>query len=505
MKNKKRSSKNLRINTRIVWSAVLAIMIPIIIIASFSTVFVQMFSSYLNLSSVTTNSYGIVNQVQWSQTLYSISNELSRTDNSMDDKKANIKSFVAPLEQLNSSIYIEDESGIIYSTENGEDIFKKANELVPVDKSNNLNYYGNNGLVILNHTQSNEQSYLILVVNPDYSVNDINQHLSITELRNLILSRTGLVVLTIVGLFAIAIIVVSFITTKTIVTPIKKIAKGADEIARGNLDYEIDYDSTNELGQTVNSFNEMRLRLKEYLENDRYNAQQRKILVAGIAHDLRTPLTSAKGYAEGLIDGIADTPEKQQHYLKTIRSSIDNTEKIIDDLLAYSKMDLDSYELNLTDVSVKEFFDDGSAELKARLDEAGFSFIYRCNCNEKTTLSLDVDSFVRVINNVVSNSIKYKKEDVKGEFQLSINEYERTVIIEMKDNGPGVDSQSLKHIFDIMYRADKARSKVSDGSGLGLSICRQIIELHGGSIWASSKPNNGLSIFISLPKKGDII
>ena len=84
---------------------------------------------------------------------------------------------------------------------------------------------------------------------------------------------------------------------------------------------------------------------------------------------------------------------------------------------------------------------------------------------------------------------------------MALNEYERSVILEISDNGIGVDKQNLTKIFDVMYRTDPARTKVSDGSGLGLSVCRQIVELHGGTIWATGRKGNGLSIFISLPKR----
>lgn len=501
---KKRSSKNLKINTRIVLTSVLAILIPIIIIASFSTVFIQTISSYFNFSTVTTNTYSTINQIQWSQTMWSITNEL--TDSEGDEQKLeNLKSFVAPLERLNSLIYIECDEKVFYATNGDDKIIEKAKALVDMDKSKNLNYFGYNGLVIVNHVHSDAHNYLITIVNDDYTVNDISQRLSIKGFTNLLLGRTGIIVLIIVALFAIAIACVSFISSKTIVKPIKKIAEGANEIARGNLDYNIDYDSTNELGQTVNAFNDMRLRLKESIENQNKVQEERRVLVAGIAHDLRTPLTSAKGYAEGLLDGIADTPEKKEHYIKTVCQSINDTEKILDELLTVSRLELNGYELNTVDVGIKEFFDDGVNEIKIILDKAGFDFEYECNCSDNAVVSLDVDKFVRVISNIISNSIKYSKPDVKGKVVFSINEYEKSVIIELADNGIGVGKESITKIFDIMYRTDPARTSVADGSGLGLSVCKQIVELHRGIIWASSKLGEGLSIFISLPKvTGDI-
>lgn len=496
---KKRSSRNLTVNTRIVLTSVLAIVIPIIIIASFSTVLVQTIASYFNFSTVTTNTYSTINQIQWSQTMWSITNELTGNESEKEILE-NLTSFAAPLEKLNSLIYIERDGEVFYATNGDSGITEKAERLVEFDKDKNLNYFGYNGLVIVNHAKSDANRYLIIIVNDDYTVNDLTKRVSIKGFTNLLLGRTGIIVLIIVALFAIAISFISFISSKTIVKPIKKIADGANEIARGNLDYNIDYESTNELGQTVHAFNDMRLRLKESIENQNKVQEERQVLVAGIAHDLRTPLTSAKGYAEGLLDGIADTPEKKEHYVKTICQSINETEKILDDLLTVSRLELKGYELNTVDVKIKEFFDDGVAEIKIILDKADFDFEYECNCSDDAAVSLDVDKFVRVINNIISNSIKYTNPDVKGKIKFSINEYERSVIIELADNGIGVDRDSVSKIFDLMYRADSARTNVADGSGLGLSVCKQIVELHRGIIWASSKLGEGLSVFISLPK-----
>lgn len=500
MKKNKRSSKNLKINTRIVLTSVLAIVIPIVIIATFSTVFINTISSYFNFSSVTTNSYSAINQIQWSQTLNTIS-EVLLEDVNDKTKLKNLESLVNPLEKFNTKIYIKRNQQVFYSTKGNLDILADANKITDFDESRNTNYFGDKGLVLINHSVDSSNNYMILIVNEDYAVNDISAKGSIQEFTKTILGRTGIIVLVIALLFITAIAVISFITSQTIVKPIKKISNGAEEIAKGNLDYSIDYDSTNELGQMAESFNNMRLRLKESIERKNRAENQRKELIAGIAHDLRTPLTSVKGYAEGLRDGIANTPQKQKNYMNIICSSIDDTEKILDELLTYSKLELDGFELDKSTVNVNEFFRDGVEEIKLLLEENNFAFSFMTTCSDDTTLELDVDRFTRVINNIISNSIKYRRENVEGKIDLHINEYKQSIIIEIADNGIGVDKSSLGKIFDTMYRADKARSKVSDGSGLGLSVCKKIVELHGGSIWATSNHGQGLSIFISMPKE----
>ena len=221
-------------------------------------------------------------------------------------------------------------------------------------------------------------------------------------------------------------------------------------------------------------------------------------MIAGIAHDLRTPLTSVKGYLEGLRDGIADTPEKQKKYMDIIYSSTCDTEKMLDELLTISKLELGSITLNCEKVLISDFTG-FAAQLGEELEKQDFDFEIIDKTKGNTALYLDTDSFSRVITNIISNSVKYRNKDIRGKIELTLYEYKNTILFEMKDNGTGVDKESLPRIFDTLYRADKARSNVRNGSGLGLSICKQIVELHGGLIWAQSEAGKGLSIFISLP------
>ncbi len=302
-----------------------------------------------------------------------------------------------------------------------------------------------------------------------------------------------------VATFIVAIIVLSLLTSKTIIGPIEKITKGANEIAKGNLDYEIDYQSTNEIGQLAQSFNDMRLRVKELIDGINRADQQQKEMIAGIAHDLRTPLTSIKGYLEGIRDGVADTREKQIRYLDTIYDSAVSMEKMLNDLLTLSKLELGSITLNCEQVRISDFLSFAD-EIGEELKKADFDYSIINNTKSDPMLFIDTDRFSRVVNNIISNSIKYRRKEVRGKISLIISEYEHSVIFEIADNGMGVDTKSLSRIFDTLYRADKARSNVSDGSGLGLAVCKQIVELHKGMIWAQTNAEKGLSIFISLPK-----
>lgn len=500
MKNRKRSSKNLKISTRIALTSTFGIIVPVVIVIAFSSVFLSTMASYFNFATVTTKSYSVLNQIQWSQTVSSISSELISDDN--DEKKHDeIKKLTTPLENIGNSIYIEDNGNVFYATSDKSQILNEAKSIVNLDINLNQNYFGEDGVVIVNHAENESSKYLLIITGRDYSVDDITSVSKIKGITSILQGKTGIVIMSIVLVFIISIIVLSLITSQTIIQPIKKISIGANEIANGNLDYVIDYDTTNELGIMVKSFNHMTKILKESLDEKNQIERTRKEMIAGVAHDLRTPLTSVKGYVEGLKDGIANTPEKQKRYLDTIYSSTCDMEKLLDELLTVSRLELGTIDLDLEPINITDFLDDCADEISLTLEKINFDFEYNNSCEKGVIVNLDTDRFSRVIQNIVSNSIKYTSPERKGKIVLSAQSYQKSVIISLSDNGIGLDTASIPRIFETFYRADKARSNVRDGSGIGLSVCKQIVELHGGRIWATGKENEGLTILISLERE----
>ena len=328
----------------------------------------------------------------------------------------------------------------------------------------------------------------------------LNFSKAIGTINPIFLGRSAFIIGIIATIFVISAVVLSFFTSSTIIKPIKKLEDGANEIANGNLDYVIDYDSTNEIGVTVDAFNQMSVRLKESLEYQKEIEDSRKEMIAGVAHDLRTPLTSVKGYVEGLMDGIADTPEKQERYLKTIYNSTRSMEHLLDELLTVSKLETGKISLDLQKININDFLDDCVNNMQIAIESRGFEFIYKNKCGGDVSVMLDSDQFQRVIRNILSNSVRYSKKDGKSKIEISAHDYKKNVIISIADNGIGVSIENISKIFDSFFRDDPARTKVSEGSGLGLYVCKQIVDLHGGRIWATGKEGKGLTIHISLNK-----
>ena len=502
MEKKKRSSKNLKISTRITISTIFAVAVPLIIVFAFSSVFVQSMASYFNVSTVDSNHYSMVNQIQWNQTVTFISDELV-SEESLQEKQRALKRLSSPLEKLGSDIYIESDSKqAVYSTKNKEDILEKANKITTVDLSKNLRYFSQDGMIIVSHVkdEDNGSGYTVLIANERFTVSNVFEADMEKDAADRIFSRSGLIIMAIVLVFILTIVAFSLLTSSTIVKPLKKLSEGADEIARGNLEYVIDYDSTNEIGVTVDSFNKMTDRLRESLHWQHEAENSKREMIEGVAHDLRTPMTSVKGYAEGLMDGIADTPEKQSRYLQRIYASTVTMEKLLNELLTVSKLEDGRLDLDLQEIRFNDFLDDCNNNIALYLEKRGFKVEYDNKCSDEAYVMLDSDRFQRVIRNIVSNSVRYSKSDVQGVIRFTAREYQKTIILAVEDNGIGISSENLPKIFDSFYRADPARSRVSEGSGLGLYICKQIVELHNGRIWASSKEGEGLTIHIALNK-----
>jgi len=304
-------------------------------------------------------------------------------------------------------------------------------------------------------------------------------------------------------LFSLIILVIvtgifTYWMSRSFIKPLKELEKAANEIKKGNLDYTLNINSKDEIGEVSHSFEEMRLRLKNSLEMQQQYEENRKELISNISHDLKTPITSIKGYIEGIKDGIADTPEKMDKYVNTIYTKANYMDSLINDLFLFSKLDLNKITFKFQLVDMISYLKDCVEEIKFEVDDLSIGL--SLNVPEKSILvNIDVQQLKRTILNIVENSIKYKT-DGKLEIDIILEEDTENVIIEIRDNGKGIPKESLPYIFDRFYRADTSRETIIGGSGLGLAITKKIIEEHKGTIWAQSTQNKGTSIFFSLKK-----
>jgi signal transduction histidine kinase len=297
----------------------------------------------------------------------------------------------------------------------------------------------------------------------------------------------------------------TFIVARSIIKPLYKLKASANEIKEGNLDFEINVSSKDEIGEVCTAFEEMRARLKESIEVQLQYEENRKELISNISHDLKTPITAIKGYVEGIRDGVADTPEKMSKYINTIYTKAGDVDKLIDELFLYSKLDLHRFPFSFTSVNVYQYIDDCIEELQFHLLEKNITINHSSTYTKPLFIIADVQQLKRVFINVIENAVNYMDKE-NGEINIVIKQDENSVIIQVSDNGQGIPSESLPHIFDRFYRADPARNIAAGGSGLGLSIAKKIIEEHGGVISANSIEGEGTNMVFTLKKyrSGDL-
>lgn len=316
-----------------------------------------------------------------------------------------------------------------------------------------------------------------------------------------VLTGAGLIVL-FVGLLTIGVVIFASLYLSThltfnIVSSMNSLSAAAERIKNGNLDIDVVAGKDEELGKVCESFNNMQHQLKDNIEKNTHFEKVRKEMLAGISHDLRTPLTSIKSYIKGLQDGIATSEEKQKEYLSVAYRKSCDMESLIDQLFLLSKLETGSQPFHFRPVDVQKFMSTVLDTLVYDVEKQKGTLAFQNDCTYEKVM-MDGSQMQRVITNIIQNSIKYGRGP-KDQLLIDVRLYqaEGSVVIEIQDHGNGVPEAQLSRIFDRFYRADEARSNTERGSGLGLSIAKQIVEAHCGTIQAQN--NEGLRFLIKLP------
>ncbi len=282
---------------------------------------------------------------------------------------------------------------------------------------------------------------------------------------------------------------------RRVTEPLDLLADGVREIRDGNLDHRIEYDSADEFAPVCAAFNEMAERLKTSVEQSLRHEQSQKELLAGISHDLRSPLTSIRAYVEGLLDGVARTPEMQQRYLQTVRTKAEDIDRMVSQLFLFSKMELDEYPTHPQPLRL----DEAVNELVS-VSETDYPDLNVTADTVPAVVNADPDELRRILRNIADNSRKYKVKPV-GNLHISLQTDENSCILSLTDDGPGVPPMVCGKLFDVFYRSDPARKNPASGSGLGLAIAAKAVQRMRGSIRAENAQTGGLRIIITLPKE----
>ena len=298
-------------------------------------------------------------------------------------------------------------------------------------------------------------------------------------------------------------LVVGLWVYRSIAVPLVKLKKATQNIKEGNLDFVLDVEGKDEFSELCQDFEEMRRRLKESTEEKSLMEKENRELISNISHDLKTPITAVKGYVEGIMDGVADTPEKMDRYVRTIYNKTNEMDHLINELTFYSKIDTNRIPYTFSKLNVEDYFADCSEEVGLELETRGIELVYANYVEKDVMVIADGEQIRRVIHNIISNAIKYMDKP-KGIIQIRIKDVGDFIQIEIEDNGKGIGPKDLPYIFDRFYRTDVSRNSSKGGSGIGLSIAKKILEDHGGKVWATSRLGIGTIMYFVLRKYQEV-
>ena len=216
----------------------------------------------------------------------------------------------------------------------------------------------------------------------------------------------------------------------------------------GNLDFSVEAESNDEMGRLFRNFEEMRIRLKESAEEKLEAEKENRILISNISHDLKTPITAIKGYVEGILDGVADTPEKMDKYIRTIYSKAIDMDRLINELTLYSKIDTNRIPYNFNKINVAEYFNDCIEEIGLELEAENIGLSYFDYAGDDVVIIADPEQLKRVIDNIIGNSVKYMDKE-HGLINIRIKDVGDFIQVEIEDNGKGIAQKDLPFVFEI--------------------------------------------------------
>ncbi len=304
--------------------------------------------------------------------------------------------------------------------------------------------------------------------------------------------------------------VLTILVSRSIIKPLLELRAAALRIKDGDLSYSVasssvkrDVGNINEIVQVSKAFEEMRIRLKDSIDQSLQYEENRKQLLSHISHDLKTPISAIKGYIEGIMDGIANTDEMRQRYMQTIYNKAEHMDRLIDELFLFSKLDLQTVAFDFKTIEIARYLEHFMEEQRFDMEKLDIELHFHSTASDTLTVTADPEKLQRVLLNILSNCTKYlvtEGDEKPLTVMVRVGENRSFVIIEIEDNGPGIEEDDLPYIFDRFYRAEKSRNSETGGSGLGLAIVKQIVDGHNGDVRAVNTQQGAL-FTIMLPKQ----
>lgn len=316
------------------------------------------------------------------------------------------------------------------------------------------------------------------VVLASSSIDDLLQNVNLTLRRVALLSGIGLLF---TGM-------VAFLFAQVIASPIEKMIQLVRSFSRGNFGVSIKIEANDEIGQLAESFNDMASKINQVDE-------QRRKFVSNVSHELRTPLTSMKIISETLLHQPSWDESVYREFMQDIDGEVSRLNRIVDSLLYLVDLERDELVLETQITYLNYVVQNVVRNLKPLADQKNIHI--EVEERDRLQFHMDQGKIQQCLINLVSNAIKYTPEN--GKIRISVFRETTDACVTIADTGIGIPEKDLSHIFDRFYRVDRARARTTGGSGLGLSIAKQIVTLHGGDIQVSSVINTGSTFTVRLP------
>jgi signal transduction histidine kinase len=300
-------------------------------------------------------------------------------------------------------------------------------------------------------------------------------------------SRMTQIIAGITGLI-LAFIVVAFAIRRYILIPLEKMSQCARQISEGDLDIQIPYSRISEIAEVHDGFNVMAESLKESFQKQIELEDERRFVMAAVAHDLRTPLFALRGYLDGLENGIADSPEKKAKYLAVCKEKSAQLDRLAEELFTFAKTEYLEMELNENIIDFSLVLKNSIESLSPQAKQKDITIIadnLTCDCNIKG----DSHLLERAMNNLIENAVRHTPRN--GKILVTCNRDDNQVNFTIQDTGEGFSAEDLPRLFEPLYRGEASRNRSTGGAGLGLTISQRIIRLHGGDLIADNNPEGG--------------
>lgn len=308
---------------------------------------------------------------------------------------------------------------------------------------------------------------------------------------------TGLLLTALVAYFVVLFVVNYFVYRK-----VKLIYKTIYTVKSSKFNQQLQEKlSSDPLGEVMHEVGDWAKERGAEMEQEMRMETYRKEFLGNVSHELKTPIFNIQGYIHSLLDGAMEDPELTRHFLKKAAKSADRMEMLVKDLLTISELESGSQKLDLETFDVYEIIKDILESLEFKALEKKIMLGFKQGCTPPFFVRADKKKIRQVFVNLVTNSIKYGKEG--GQTLIGLYDMDKNYLIEVSDNGIGIEEEHLPRLFERFYRVDKARSRDEGGTGLGLAIVKHIVEAHNQNVNVRSNPGSGSTFGVTLEKAID--